>query len=267
MSERKKAWNFQAWYEKNKATLNKQRRKRYASDPEYRARIQQRNQDTRNKQRNKQKNERITEAEKTKRAIKLRRSSTWKTVEMEVNGVMVSMFTIGALAQATGKGISTIRVWERNGLLPETPHRTKKGDRLYTVGMVEQVRRALRDAGKLNPMLVQEKKRLAHVVRTVKFATDSIEMRLYKVGVLARAVNRTVIALTQMEKRGVFPRTPLSASSLKYRLYTLDMIEVAQRAFHRRGGVVRGQSEWQDLYDEIVEEWSRLGVMDAEVVE
>jgi len=252
---------FQEWYDDNRDELNQRRRERYAKDPEYRQKVQQWNREARARRRK----ESEKEDRKAKRAVKIGTIGAWKTVEIEVDGVKVRMFTIGALARATGKGISTIRVWERNGTLPETPYRSKKGDRLYTLEMVEAIQRALRQAGKLDIGVLKEKRRPTYVERAVRFKGKKkpVRMRLYKVGTLAKAVNRTVVALTQMEKRGVLPKTPLAASSLEYRLYTLDMIEVVQKAFDKRGGVIRGQSEWEDFHDEIVDGWTRLGVMSA----
>jgi len=256
---------FQEWYDDNREDLNERRRARYATDPEYRRKVQKWNREARERRRK----ESEKEDRKAKRAVKIKTAGSWKTVEIEVDGVMVRMFTIGALARAIGKGISTIRVWERNGTLPETPYRSKKGDRLYTLEMVESIQSALRKAGKLDIGVLKERKRPAYVEKDVRFKGRKklVRMRLYKIGTLARAVNRTVVALTQMEKRGVLPKTPLAASSLEYRLYTLDMIEVVQSAFDKRGGVIRGQSEWEDFHDEIVDGWTRLGIMDARLEE
>lgn len=252
---------FQEWYGDNRDSVNDRRRKRYATDPDYKARVQKWNQEARDRRRKAT----VQEDTEAREAVKMRTASTWKTVEVEVDGVVVRMFTIGALARATGKGISTIRVWERTGVLPETPYRSKKGDRLYTLEMVEEVQKSLRKAGKLGTgTVLQEKRRPSYVVRRVRFSgLEPIVMRLYKIGTLSKAVGRTVVALTQMEQRGVLPRTPLVASSLEYRLYTLDMIEVVQAAFNRRGGCVRGDSEWEDFHDEIVRGWTKLGIMDA----
>jgi len=252
---------FQEWYESNRGDLNERRRERYANDPEYRAKVQKWNQLARERRRAK-----ADEEEREARgAVKMKASGSWKTVEIEVDGVKVRMFTIGALAKATGKGISTIRVWEKNGTLPETPYRSKKGDRLYTLEMVESVQRALRKAGKLNVGVLRAKARPPYVEREVCFqgVDEPVRLRLYKVGTLAKAVGRTVVAITQMEKRGVLPRTPFVLSALEYRLYTLDMIEVVQAAFDKRGGTIRGRSEWDDFHDEIVDGWTRLGIMDA----
>lgn len=256
---------FQEWYDDNRDDLNKRRREKYASDSVYRAKVQQWNRDARARRRKDVEKEGL----RAKRAVKMQTSGAWKTVEVEVDGVMVRMFTIGALARAIGKGISTIRVWERNGTLPQTPYRSKKGDRLYTLEMVESIQVALRKAGKLEISVLKEKKRPTYVEKDVRFKRRKkpIRMRLYKIGTLAKAVNRTVVALTQMEKREVLPKTPLVSSSLSYRLYTLDMIEAVQGAFDKRGGAIRGQSEWEDFYDEIVDGWTKLGVMDARLEE
>lgn len=201
--------------------------------------------------------------------VKLQATGAWKTVLHEVDGVQVPMFTIGALSEVLGRGISTIRVWERTGVLPETPYRSTRGDRLYTLEMVEQLEKTLRRAGKVNAGPTKDQVLPEFVVKLVRFPKlgESLEMRLYKVGTLAKAVGKTVTSLNHMEKKGVIPRTPLVASALEYRLYTLDMIEVVQRALRKRGGTVRGEREWGECYDEIAEEWRKLGVMDAEVVE
>lgn len=257
---------FQGWYDEHRDDLNRSRRERYATDAEYRAKVREWNDAARGRRRKRRREAAIAEARKVKEAVKLRAGGTWKTVEVEVDGVKVPMFTIGAMAKALGKGISTIRVWERTGVLPETPYRSARGDRLYTLEMVEAARKALHKAGRLDIDVLKEKKTPPYVDRVVVFGGGrEVKLRLYKIGTLANAVSRTVVALTQMEKRGALPRTTLVASSLEYRLYTLDMIEVVQAAFNKRGGIIRGQSEWEDFHDEIVEGWTRLGIMDARV--
>ena len=257
--------SFPQWYEGNRDVLNQRRRQRYATDPEYRRKVRGWNEDARKKR----KEEMQREEAEVRSAVKLRATGTWKTVLHEVDGVQVPMFTIGALAKVLGKGISTIRVWERTGVLPETPYRSTRGDRLYTTEMVEQLEATLRRAGRVSAGPVRGQEQPEFVVKLVRFPKlgESLEMRLYKVGTLAKAVGKTVTSLNHMEKKGALPRTPLVASALEYRLYTLDMIEVVQRALRKRGGTVRGEQEWGECYDEIAEEWRRLGIMDAEVVE
>lgn len=256
---------FKKWYKTNGEEWNSKRRERYAKDPLYRARVLAWSKLTKVRKREDEAKER----QDARRAVKMRSTGAWKTVEVEVDGVVIRMFTIGALAKAVGKGISTIRVWERTGVLPETPYRSDKGDRLYTIEMVETVRNALRKAGKLKIGVLQERERLPYIVKHVKFngIDDPVRMRLYRVGMLAKAVKKTVVAVVQLEKRKVLPRTPLVASSLKHRLYTLDMIEVVQTIFQRHGNVIRIPSEQVEVYDEIVDGWTNLGFMDARILE
>jgi|WetSurMetagenome_2_1015567.scaffolds.fasta_scaffold08587_6 DNA-binding transcriptional MerR regulator len=239
---------------------NSKRRQKYSEDPEYRERVRSGNSRYREQVRSRARVEKL-------HAIRVARSSAaWKTVEIEIDGVLTRVFTVGALAKAVGKSVSTIRMWERNGSLPPTPYKTAQGERLYTLEMVESVRNALRRSGKLKKDLLKPPTNPPFVVRKVRFGgSEPIEMRLYKVGTLAQAANRTVVALCLMEKRGVLPRTPLKASDLKYRLYTLEMIDVVQEAFHKRGGKVRGREDWLGFYEDVVRGWTRLGVMDARI--
>lgn len=255
---------FKEWYEDNGDDLNARRRNRYKTDPAYRRKVQEWNRRAREK-RNK---ERAVEKKAERKAVKMATSGSWKTVEIEVDGVKMRMFTIGALAKALGKGISTIRVWERFGVLPETPYRSNKGDRLYSVEQVEQFRDQLKKQGKLDPEKLKRKAKPTHVIRTVQYSDGKTErVQLFKIGSLAKAVDRTVVALTQMEKRGDLPRTPLLASGIQYRLYTVEMIEAVQEAFEKRGGQVRGRSEWVDFRTEIEDAWTELRLMEARLMD
>lgn len=51
---------------------------------------------------------------------------------------MADTFTIGALARAAGVAVSTVRFYERRGLLPEPPRRAS-GYRLYNTEAVERL--------------------------------------------------------------------------------------------------------------------------------
>ena len=63
-----------------------------------------------------------------------------------INGQVVEMFTIGALAQALNRPVSTLRMWMARGYLPNSPYRLppvevngtmRKNRRLYTRPMIE----------------------------------------------------------------------------------------------------------------------------------
>lgn len=259
---------FAGWYEKNGSALNSDRRTRYATDAQYREKILKRNQKARRFRSAKRRaEEKLVAASK-----KLAPTGTWKTltVEMDVGGrkVETTMFTIGALAKAIGRGISTVRVWEKQGLLPETPHRSPRGDRIYTLDQVQGIQRELRKMGKLGDQKLNVRRKPDAVTRTVRFATgEERRISLFRVGALASAMDRTVIAVTQMEKAGRIPRSPLLASALNYRLYTVEMIAVVRVAFHRRFGIVRGNEEWAELYREIEHGWGKLGMTGALVLD
>jgi hypothetical protein len=75
------------------------------------------------------------------------------------NGTDVEMFTIGALANALGRPVITIRTWIKEGYIPASPYRlptTKnnkgedhQGRRLYSKAMVEKVIELFDKAGLL----------------------------------------------------------------------------------------------------------------------
>lgn len=76
------------------------------------------------------------------------------------NGTRVEMFTAGALAEALGRPLITLRMWEKRGYLPKAPYRmrsahnadnkTYAGRRLYTRALVERTVELFREAGVLN---------------------------------------------------------------------------------------------------------------------
>jgi DNA-binding transcriptional MerR regulator len=190
----------------------------------------------------------------------------WRTVQIDVNGVRTSMFTIGALANAVGKAISTLRVWEEKGLLPETPYRTAQGARLYSLELMQQVQQSLEQCGKL--VSLRQYGGNQAVTKTIQLEGKAPQSaKLYKVGVLALAINRTVQAVYQMEERSAIPLTPFIASAQGYRLYTIEMIEAVQRVFEIRPGSVRGPLEWQCVFNEITRDWKKLGILGARLID
>lgn len=76
------------------------------------------------------------------------------------NGVKVDMYTIGALADALGRPIVTLRSWMKMGYVPTSPYRLptkkdkngieRKGRRLYTRPMIEAAVATFTAAGLLN---------------------------------------------------------------------------------------------------------------------
>lgn len=81
------------------------------------------------------------------------------------NGKQVDMYTLGALADALGRPIITIRLWMKEGYLPSSPYRlpakpdkngaVRQGRRLYTKDMIEAAVSIFEKAGLLDTKYVQ----------------------------------------------------------------------------------------------------------------
>lgn len=89
-------------------------------------------------------------------------SSDWDArpyIKTMPNGQDVEMFTIGALADALGRPIITLRAWMKEGHLPMSPYRLpskvdkhgvmRQGRRLYTRPMIEAAIEVFRSNGLL----------------------------------------------------------------------------------------------------------------------
>jgi len=258
-------FDFKKWYGKHGKTLNKSRRKRYAEDPEYRDRVLKANRDSRKKRR---KEASETKA-KERKATKLKtRTKPWKVVLAEIkheDGLARNMlFTIGALARVLGCSVQAIRLWEKQGVIRPPAIRNGKGDRLYSPNEIRVIHEVMQAQGRVDNSKVRQRTKPRGFERLVKFKDGKKELvRLFRIGVLARALDRTVLTVEQMEQRGALPATPFRASSTGYRLYTFEMVEVAQKAMDARDGIIRGKKKWAAFYDEVLAGWTDLGVVGA----
>lgn len=85
--------------------------------------------------------------------------STWdaRPVIKTVRGQQVELFTIGQLGEALGgRAAVTMRLWERNGVIPTARIRLKNkngvgGRRYYTRPQVEGIQRIAQEEGLLEP--------------------------------------------------------------------------------------------------------------------
>jgi DNA-binding transcriptional MerR regulator len=287
---------FQEWYRDNGDQLNKSRRERYRTDPEYREKVLEQNREARKRRRR----QTLKERRKRQTASKARTSQSWKSVNVELkdskgNPVVVKMFTIGAVAKALDCSVQALRLWEKKGIIPETEYRYSKGDRLYTQEQIETYREILLQQGRIGQNRVRTRP-LPYVERWVAFpgerrkgkrvhadelhtldedVTEAIlkngrlvrKVKLFRIGVLAKAVGRTVVTLEQLEQKGAFPETPFRASEVGYRLYTAKMMEAVKTAFESRDGEIRGEEAWQDFHDEVYAAWKDLNVLGAEILD
>lgn len=99
------------------------------------------------------------------------------------NGTDVEMFTLGALANALGRPIITLRAWMTEGYLPTSPYRLPstvdkngkevQGRRLYTRPMIEVTVELFRKAGVLNAKRIEWATN-RHLVTEIAEAWDNI---------------------------------------------------------------------------------------------
>jgi len=260
-SERK---SFKDWYEKNGGELNKSRRDRYKTDPAYREEVLQRNRDARRLKREST----LTERKESLAAKGVTTRPLWKTVEVMVDGKTVTAFTIGALARSLGRSVQAIRLWERQGIIPEAPIRNVKGDRFYPLDSIEAIRKLLKKAGKLEAgdTPAQSREGPKGVRRMVEFADGTQrKLLLFRIGTMADAVGRTAVTLEQLERDEVLPATPFRASSTRYRLYSTKMIASVRDAFQKRNYDIKGDA-WNDFRQEVLGAWEKQGVLSAKLI-
>ncbi len=264
---------YRRWYVRNGDALNKSRQRRYRDDPEYRNHILEQNREARKRKRA----ESLEERKRENSARKTRVNRAWKThdvvLEDDETGEVCTtkLFTIGLAATLLGCSVQALRGWERKGIIPETPFRGSKrgskGDRLYTADMVEMFREVLESKGHLNPNQVRPRP-LRVAERTVRFAGGKVkkDVKLFRIGELAEASQRTVVTLEQLEQKGWLPKTPFRVSDLGYRLYTEPMITAVKNAFESRGWEVRGEEEWESFRAEVHAAWKKQGVIGARII-
>lgn len=53
------------------------------------------------------------------------------SVKFNYKGNELTLYYIGAVCEATGRNVQTIRNWEKFGIIPKTPFKDKLGRRLY----------------------------------------------------------------------------------------------------------------------------------------
>lgn len=237
--------SFQEWYEKNGKGLNDDRRKRYADDPEYRKRVQEQNRLARTKRRQ----ENLRQEEQA-RATGFVPDQTWPVYKQVIGNKEVDLVPIGAAAAAIGCTIDAIRGWEYHKVFPPTPHRSDRGDRLYTAKQIEAMRDHLAQSKRLDSKPPQQE----HAWVVVRANGSRAVETIFRIGGLARRVQRAPVTLKQMEERGHLPPTPLrSASGQRY--YTQSMADALYDALHKRAMRLRGEESWREFYAEIAPAW------------
>lgn len=251
---------FQRWYKENSQSFNKLRRSRYKSDPSYRKEVLERNRQYRQQQR------------AAKRAAKLaalaprgagsgelltRQRPRWKTVRMEIDGKPMTLCTVGAFAGSLRVSVQAIRLWEKDGVIPAATVRGPNGDRLYTLEEIEKISAILEAKGRLPEGRAERAAK--NEPRALQLSDGrKVSLPMFTIGALANRVGKTVVTVSQMERKDYLPQTPFRGSSVRRRLYTEKMLEVVKDAF-----VVRELSEapraeaWNKFRSDIEVGWKK----------
>jgi len=122
------------YYLANKAKLARRKAKRYADDPEYKAKILAR----RKQQREEEKAER---KKKRERDGPLPPKHARPPVKRRVllsggDSIVTEIYSLGQAAYQVGVSTQTLRKWERIGVLPRADHYSPGGHRQYTKDQV-----------------------------------------------------------------------------------------------------------------------------------
>jgi len=135
---------FQFYYAERKADLSQKRKDRYQADPEYRERAKEAARAYR--RRKKEERERLRASGELPPA---RPKGPRKPVDVMIRGERCQAYTVTVTAQRLNRSVDTINYWTKVGLLPPTPIRSKRGDRLYTDAMIVVMQTAISRRGKV----------------------------------------------------------------------------------------------------------------------
>ncbi len=119
------------YYDKNRESLSERRKRKYREDPERREAILASVRAYREKKR-----QDVARMREAGELPPVKRGGPRPPLRVMVNGVNTIAYTIGRVAVEIRRSKDLINYWTRIGLLPQTPFRSPRGDRLYTEGMV-----------------------------------------------------------------------------------------------------------------------------------
>lgn len=259
------SFSFKTWYETNKFALSEKRKLRYRMDPVYRAGVQANNAKVREENSRKRSTENSI-VEKA-RLVAFGPKPQWKTFDASsqpaAGQTPGKLLTIGAVAAALGRSIQSVRLYEKQGLIPPAPYRSKKGDRLYPPEMILELHDKLKAMGRTSgEVRVRRDRTTVATVRNDKGVTN--KMPLLRVSELARACNRNIATIEHMEADGLFPATPLRVGGASgARLYSGDMIIGARTVFAMLDA---GEISRTDVFELVSESWKNVHLFDKSAV-
>lgn len=251
------AFDFKEWYDRNGAKLNAQRRAKYHSDPAYKERVRRLNRESKARRKAEMAAQGLVREPSPR--IVLQKVVDLRTGQPAPAG---EYCTIGTLAEELGCSASSIRVWTRDGKIPQSPFRVETdldGTWLYDAELKSRIRQAIEASGRMPLRSLYGDEVWAYV--QPKRGQPRLEKFLNATG-LARRLGRGVATLQVMEQTGKLPRTPfrMSAASNGKRLYLESMVEVVEKAWKARNRAIRGEAAWESFFDEVESGWTALGV-------
>jgi DNA-binding transcriptional regulator YiaG len=138
VSENEKKY-FQQYYLDHKEKIAAKKKERYQKDPEYRAAIQDRNRKVRALKKKRREDRKKKASKKDPRRP--------KKFSVHIGGLEreLSMYSSTQFARMVGRSVQTIRLWEREGILPKAVYRCNNNNRLYTEFQVKMLVAAMFD--------------------------------------------------------------------------------------------------------------------------
>ncbi len=142
--ERESEYNRQ-YHELNGAERNRTRRDRYLSDPDYaeNRRIASREYRLRKKR---EKMAAIARGDMVAPESKLKKGPR-DPVDINIGGEMVAGYTIPVVADKLGIKVFTFNNWLRAGIVPHSPYRAPRGDRLFSQAMIDAILKEIKKKG------------------------------------------------------------------------------------------------------------------------
>lgn len=228
---------FKRWWAEQGATYNERRRKRYAEDPDYRARARGQSKPPRPS---------APESEWTSQTV------------FTASGAPLTVFSVAALAAATGASHQTLRGWTRQKKISPPDHTAPSGAKFYTRETIAKIVEEVRAAG----LSVRARRDDTREVK-VRLRTGEVHtLTLHPVSDLASVLQRRVTTVERWERLGLIPETPFRLTSLRRRYYTSGQIKAAATAFKavtQDGPLFREGTEGAELFKKRLQEaWEPL---------
>jgi hypothetical protein len=131
------------YYETNREKISERKKERYQKDSKVRERAKELARLNRAKKK--------AEMDKLRAEGKIPKSKPRKRnngpIYIIVNGKKCVGLSINDLAENIGRPVSTVKNWIKSGVIPDTPFKTGRGKRLYSIGMILIVKMVLQSRG------------------------------------------------------------------------------------------------------------------------